>query len=163
MIIYVILRFRSPSMTVHSGYHFSFLLKPQSCDTSCPPGVLQAYSLSLSVSLTSSYLSVTLFLGGNKKTPVYLKNNNSTKKLHMLKVGHKGKLGNCSLKAQSFSYFRCDGTPKVIRAGTTFKLSLENNDYLLLEVKEKLTYCFITKIYKSSSGLSYPTNHRILK
>ena len=88
----------------------------------------------------------------------------------MLKVSHNGKVKldedsgrNCSLKAQSFSYFRCDGTPKVIRAGTTFKLSLKDNDYLLLEVKEKLTYCFITKIYKSSSGLSYPMNHRILK
>ena len=85
----------------------------------------------------------------------------------MLKVVHKGKVKldedsgrNCSLNAQSFSYFRCDGTPKVIRAG---KLSLKDNDSLLLEVKEKLTYCFITKIYKSSSGLSYPTNHRILK
>ena len=88
----------------------------------------------------------------------------------MLKVGHNGKVKldedsgrNCSLKAQSFSYFRCDGKPKVIRAGTTFKLSLKDNVYLLLEVKEKLTYCFITKIYKSSSGLSYPMNHRILK
>ena len=88
----------------------------------------------------------------------------------MLKVVHKGKVKldkdsgrNCSLNAQSFSYFSCDGTPKVIRAGTTFKLSLKDNDSLLLEVKEKLTYCFITKIYKSSSGLSYPMNHRILK
>ena len=85
-----------------------------------------------------------------------------------MKVGHKERVKldmdsgrNCSLNAHSFSYFRCDGKPKVIRASTTFKLSL--NDYLLLEVKEKLTYCFITKIYKSSSGLSYPTNHRILK
>ncbi|CAH3112365.1 unnamed protein product [Pocillopora meandrina] len=69
----------------------------------------------------------------------------------MLKVGHNGKVKldedsghNCSLKAQSFSYFRCDGTPKVIRAGTTFKLSLKDNDYLLLEVINTTSFDSIT-------------------
>ena len=109
-----------------------------------------------------------LFVGGDKKTPVYFGEKNSKKKLHMLTVHKKVKLDedsgrNCSLNAQFFSYFRCDGTKKVIPAGITFKLSLKDNGSFLLEVKENLTYCFITKIYKSSSGLSCPTDHRILK
>ena len=121
------------------------------------------------MSLTSSKLSVTLLVGGDKRKLVYLEKENATRKLRMFKVNDKKKVNldeesgrNCSLNAHSSSYIRCNGTEDDIPEGNAFKLNWNTEDYFL-EVKEKLTYSFITKICKSSCSLSCPTNHRDLK
>ena len=120
------------------------------------------------MSITSSKLSVTLLVGRDKKTPVYFKYEDATKELRMLKVGEQNKVeiakkyGPCIVKAQSSSYLKCDGAEHDIPAGNIFNLSRKRSGYVL-KVKEKLTYSFITKIYKLSCSLSCLANHRDLK
>ena len=117
------------------------------------------------MSITSSKLSVTLLVGRDEKTPVYFEDEDVKKELRVLKVDKQNKVEiakknrRCTVKAQSS---RCDGTEHDIPAGNIFKLRRKNGSYFL-KVKEKSTYSFITKIYKSSCSLSCPANHRDLK
>ena len=121
------------------------------------------------MSLTSSKLSVTLLVGGDKRKLVYFEKENARNKLRMFKVDDEKKVNldgdngrDCSLKAHSSSYIRCNGTEDDIPEGNAFKLNRDAKGYFL-EVKEKLTYSFITKICKSSCSLTCLTNHRDLK
>lgn len=120
------------------------------------------------MSITSSKLSVTLLVGRDEKTPDYFEDEDVKKELRVLKVDKQNKVeiakknGRCTVEAQSSSYLKCDGAEHDIPAGNIFKLSRKKGSYFL-KVKEKSTYSFITKIYKSSCSLSCPANHRDLK
>ena len=112
---------------------------------------------------------MTLLAGGDKRKLVFFQMENARKKLRMFKVSDKKKVNldgdngrNCSLNAHSSSYIRCNGTEDNIPEGNAFKLNREATGYFL-EVKEKLTYSFITKICKSSCSLTCLTSHRDLK